>query len=351
MRKLFLKSFIFIIRLTLRFNSKSLMERSPKMAILDVQNLKTHYVTLSGPVEAVDGVSFRVEKGEALGLAGESGCGKTTIALSILRILPSGGKIKEGKILFKDVDLVEIDEDKLRKDVRWKGISIVFQGAMNALNPVYKIGDQITEAILTHEPDANKKEVSERCAKLLEMVGIDPSRADNYPHEFSGGMRQRALIAMSIACNPELLIADEPGTALDVIVQAQVLKLLKELKAKLNLAMILITHDLAIIADTCEKIAVMYAGKLAEYGQCVKVFKEPLHPYTQGLISAFPSIGSAKRSMEAIPGFPPDLIRPPPGCRFHPRCPYTMDICQKQEPHLREVGKEGHFVACHLVKE
>lgn len=319
------------------------------MALIDIQGLRTYYTTLRGSVKAVDGVGLKIEKGEALGLAGESGCGKTTVALSILKILPSGGRIVDGKILYKGEDIVILPEDDFRKKIRWKGISIVFQGAMNALNPVYKVGDQIVEAILTHEPDVNKGEAKERVGKLLGMVGLDPSRADNYPHEFSGGMRQRALIAMSIACNPELLIADEPGTALDVIVQAQVLKLLRELKSKLNLAMILITHDLSIIAETCEKTAIMYGGKIVEYGDILTIFKEPLHPYTQGLLGAFPSIRASKTRMVSIPGMPPDLLSPPPGCRFHPRCPYAMDICKEKEPTLTKVGPGEHYVACYLI--
>lgn len=320
------------------------------MPTLDVQELTTYYTTLRGPVKAVEGVSFTIDKGEALGLAGESGCGKTTVALSILRILPSAGKIIKGKIIFNSRDIVPLSENEMRKELRWKGISIVFQGAMNALNPVYKIGDQIVEAIITHESDVNKKEATERTQKLLEMVGVDPNRANNYPHEFSGGMRQRALIAMALACNPELLIADEPGTALDVIVQAQVLKLLRELKSKLNLAMILITHDLSIIAETCEKTAIMYAGKISEYGNVVSIFKEPVHPYTQGLLGAFPSIKAARTRMVSIPGSPPDLLDPPAGCRFHSRCSYAMDICMKEEPQLSKLSrKEDHFVACHLV--
>ena len=320
------------------------------MALLDVQDLKTYYSTLRGSVKAVEGVNFQVEKGKALGLAGESGCGKTTVALSILRILPLGGKILGGKILFKGEDLVRLKEDEMRKKVRWKGISIVFQGAMNALNPVYKVGDQIAEAILIHETNVSKKEAKDRTGKLLEMVGIGQSRADNYPHEFSGGMRQRALIAMSLACNPDLVIADEPGTALDVIVQAQVLKLLKELKDRLNLGMILITHDLSIIAETCEKCAVMYAGKIVESGDIVTIFKEPLHPYTQALMAAFPSIKTAKKEMTSIRGSPPDLLNPPSGCRFHPRCSYAMSICKKEEPRFIEVSG-GHYVGCHLVKK
>jgi len=319
------------------------------LKLLEVQNLKTYFTTLAGMVKAVDDVSFQVEKGEALGLAGESGCGKTTTALSILRLLPSGGKIIQGKINFKGEDVTSLSEDDIRKRIRWKGISIVFQGAMNALNPVYNIGDQISEAILLHEGNVSRSQVQERVGDLLKLVGLDPSRASNYPHEFSGGMRQRALIAMAVACNPELLIADEPGTALDVIVQAQVLRLLRELKQKLNLSMILITHDLSIIAETCEKTVIMYAGKIAEYGDVSAIFKEPLHPYTQGLVKAFPSIRAERTRMVSIPGLPPDLIDPPSGCRFHPRCQYAMEICRRKEPQLEEVSKTDHYVACYLV--
>jgi len=318
------------------------------MVLLNVQNLTTYYSTLRGPVRAVEDVNFQLEKGEAMGLAGESGCGKTTVALSVLRILPFNGKIIRGKIFLKQKDIVQLSEDRLRKDIRWKGISLIFQGAMNALNPVYKIEDQIVEAIRIHEPDVNKKEAQERVGKLFEMVGMEPSRAKNYPHEFSGGMRQRAMIAMALASNPDILIADEPGTALDVIVQAQVLKLLNELKESLNLSIVMITHDLSLITETCEKLVIMYAGNIAESGDIITIHKEPLHPYTQDLISAFPNIHAKKRRMTSIPGSPPDLLQPPPGCRFHPRCKYAKDICRKEVPKLKEVTK-NHYVACHLV--
>jgi peptide/nickel transport system ATP-binding protein len=281
-----------------------------------------------------------------MGIAGESGCGKTTVALSLLKILPAGGVIRKGKIIFNGQDLVPLSEKQMRH-VRWKGISIVFQGAMNALNPVIKVGDQIAEPIKLHEPSVPNTEVKERVSKLLETVGIEPSRADNYPHEFSGGMRQRALIAMALAANPSLLIGDEPGTALDVIVQAQTLKLLRDLKDRLGLSMIMISHDLSIIAETCEKVAIMYAGKIVEYGDAVSIFKNPQHPYTQGLIKAFPSIRGEKVRLSSIPGQPPDLLQPPPACRFNPRCPYVMDVCKKVEPLLEEHEK-GHLVACHL---
>ena len=319
------------------------------MSVLEVHNLRTYFETLRGYVKAVDGITFSLEKGEALGLAGESGCGKTTTAISILKILPFNGKIVDGKILFENMDLVELDENTMREKIRWKGISLIFQGAMNALNPVQKVGDQIVEAIKTHEHDMEKSEALDRARKLLELVGIDPSRINNYPHEFSGGMRQRSMIAMAIACNPKVLIADEPGTALDVIVAAQVLKLLKELNKKLNLGMILITHDLSIIADTCEKTAIMYAGKIVEYSNVVTIFKEPLHPYTQGLIKAFPNIDAPKTRMSSIEGSPPDLLNPPTACRFHPRCKYAMNICKEKEPEYIDIGK-SHYIACHLIK-
>jgi peptide/nickel transport system ATP-binding protein len=316
------------------------------MALLEVQNLTTHYRILRGWVRAVDNVSFNVGQGEALGIAGESGSGKSTIALSLLRILPPGGLIRKGKIMFDGQDLVPLAESDMRK-IRWKGISIVFQGAMNAMNPVYKVGDQIGEAIKIHERGVSNSEVKDRVAKLLETVGIEPSRADNYPHEFSGGMRQRALIAMALAANPTMLIGDEPGTALDVIVQAQTLRLLRDLKDRLGLSMIMISHDLSIIAETCDKVAIMYAGKIVEYGDAVSVFKNPLHPYTQGLIKAFPSIKGEKVRLSSIPGQPPDLLHPPPACRFNPRCPYVMDICKRDEP-LSQEQEKGHLVACHL---
>jgi len=260
------------------------------MSLLEVRNLRVYYETLSGFVRAVENVSFDVAKGEALGIAGESGCGKTTVALSILRLLPTNGRIVGGKIIYKDVDLVKMPEEEFRERIRWKEISMVFQGAMNALNPVMRISDQIAEAILLHEPDTTKREALERAGKLFELVGIERSRLNNYPHEFSGGMRQRAMIAMALACNPSLIIADEPTTALDVIVAAQILKLLRELRKTLNLAMILISHDLSVIAETCEKVIIMYGGQLVETGDVVTIFKEPLHPYTQGLISAFPDV-------------------------------------------------------------
>ena len=314
--------------------------------VLEVQDLTTQYWTTRGWVKAAEGVNLKLERGEALGLVGESGCGKTTVALSLVNILPSGGKIKRGKILFKGDDLVKYSESEMRK-IRWKGISIVFQGAMNALNPVYRVGEQVVEAIKTHEPKTSAAEAKKRTEQLFELVGLDPERASNYPHEFSGGMRQRALIAMALALNPDVLVADEPGTALDVIVQAQVLRLMRELREKLNLSMVLISHDLSIVAETADKVAIMYAGRIVEYGDVKDIFKEPLHPYTQGLIGAFPSITQPRTKLMSIPGQPPDLLNPPKGCRFHPRCPYVMDVCKTVDPELI-ANKPEHLVACHL---
>jgi peptide/nickel transport system ATP-binding protein len=317
------------------------------MPVLKLDQLTTHYRTLRGWVRAAENVSFEVNKGEALGVVGESGCGKTTVALSILKILPRGGVIRKGKILFNDTDLVPLSTGEMRK-IRWKGISIVFQGAMNALNPVFKVGDQIVEAIKLHEPKVSKADARKRAEGLLEMVGVEPERLNNYPHEFSGGMRQRALIAMSLACNPELLIADEPGTALDVIVQAQVLQLMRSLKEKLGLAMMMISHDLSIVAEVCDKVAIMYAGHVVEYGDIDVVFKEPMHPYTQGLLGAFPTIKGEKKKLTSIPGQPPDLLNPPSGCPFRPRCPYAMDVCKGTFPEMKKAGSEDHYVACYL---
>lgn len=316
------------------------------MALLEVRDLKTYFFTTKGPVKAVDGVSFEVGRAEALGLAGESGCGKTTAALSILRLLQSPGRTIEGKVIFEGEDLLEKSEEEMQA-IRWKKISIIFQGAMNALNPVFKIGEQIAEGITVHE-NVSENTAEKRAEKLLELVGLDKSRFNNYPHELSGGMRQRAMIAMALACNPDLVIADEPATALDVIVQAQVLKLMKDLQKRLKLSMILITHDLSMIAETCNKIAIMYAGKIAEYAQAISLFKNPMHPYTQGLLKAFPDVRSRGGMLSSIPGDPPDLLNPPSGCGFHPRCPYAKAICSKKEPELREVEKR-HYAACHLI--
>lgn len=315
------------------------------MTLLNVKDLHTHFETRVGTVKAVDGVNLKMERGDALGLAGESGCGKTTTMLSIMHLLPSNGSIISGKIDFNGIDLLSIDEDELNKNIRWKRMSMVFQGAMNALNPVFRVGEQITQAIRYHER-VEREAAWKRVDELFRLVGIDPKRARDYPHEFSGGMKQRAVIALALACNPDLVIADEPVTALDVIVQAQILELMRELRNKLDLSMILITHDLSVIADTCNKAAIMYAGKIVEQGDIMTIFKNPEHPYSQGLLTNYPSIKGKRMKFKPISGRPPNLITPPSGCRFHPRCPYVMDICKKEVPETIELEK-GHFISCH----
>ena len=318
------------------------------MTLLKVENLAMYWEVMRGYVKAVDNVSFSLDKGHSLGLAGESGCGKTSTALTILKLLPYNGRIMGGKVIFNGENLLEMDDQKFGKEIRWKKMSVIFQGAMNALHPTQKIGDQITEAILLHE-NTSKKEAVDRAEKLLDLVGIGAERIDRYPHELSGGLKQRTITAMALACNPDLIFADEPTTALDVIVQAQVLKVIKELQQKLHLSMIMISHDLSMIAETCNEIAIMYAGKIMEYGDIVSLYKKPLHPYTTKLITAFPSVIGSKRELSTIHGFPPDLLKPPSGCRFHPRCPYAMDICKKKEPHSVIVDGKSHSVACHLI--
>jgi len=316
--------------------------------ILEVDNLVMYYWTLRGFVKAVDNVSFYLNEGDALGLVGESGCGKTSTMLTLLRLLPNNARVFKGKILFEGENLLEIPTNVFNEKIRWKKISVIFQGAMNALHPMMTVGDQIAEAILLHE-NVSKSEALDRAKKLLDLVGVGASRVDRFPHELSGGMKQRCMIAMSLACNPDLVIADEPTTALDVIISAQVLKVLKGLQSKLGLSLIVVTHDLSMVAEICNTIAVMYAGKIVEFGDIVKVFKEPKHPYTQGLIGAFPSVLGAKKELVSIPGFPPDLIDPPKGCRFHPRCPYASEVCRKEEP-TPVVLSNDQIVSCHLYR-
>jgi peptide/nickel transport system ATP-binding protein len=430
------------------------------MTLLEAKNLRVYFKIMKGVVKAVDDVSFTLDRGETLGLVGESGCGKTTTAFAIMKLLPPNGRIVDGVIQFKDkviarseLELIarirgalternwleltkmlvakeeeeigsgdsellvspdskdkrfelkyaatrkrvaarikyiagrletHIQEpdfekkyrEKFNKEldriensyyykrakkkisrktehdmtlIRWKQISIIFQSAMNAFNPVYRVGDQIVEAILTHEK-MSKREAREKAMQLFKVVGIDPSRIRGYPHEFSGGMRQRAMIAMALACNPDLIIADEPTTALDVIMQDRILGEIKKLQTKLNIAMIIITHDISVVAETAEKIAIMYAGKIAETGNTMSIFHHPAHPYTIGLLGAFPSIKGGKKRLDAIPGSPPDLANPPPGCRFHPRCKYAKDLCSQAQPPYVEVAP-NHIAACYFAKE
>lgn len=312
--------------------------------VLQVDDLTMHYTTRSGEVSAVNNVSFSLERGQSMGLVGESGCGKTSVAFSLLKLLPENAVIKGGHVYLNGTDLVPLKENEMRK-IRWRRISMVFQAAMNALNPVYKVGDQIVEAMENHSLVETNQAAREHVGSLFELVGLDPKLMDQYPHEYSGGMRQRAVIAMALACSPDIIIADEPTTALDVIVQDSLLREMIDLQKQLNMSMIYISHDIAVIAEVTERIGVMYAGRMAEFGSAVEIFKHPLHPYTYGLMSAFPSIVGPKRELTTLPGEPPDLISPPSGCRFHPRCPYATEICAEEEPEFKDLGG-NHFAAC-----
>lgn len=315
------------------------------MSLLEIRSLKAYYTVARGQVKAVDDVGLSVRRGEALGLVGESGCGKSTLALATMRLGPSNMQIVDGSIEFDGTDILKVDNNIFRRNYRWRKMSMVFQGAMNALNPVFKVGDQIAEAIISHE-DAEKTEALERAARLIQLVGIDPKRINSYPHELSGGMKQRIMIAMALALDPNFVIADEPTTALDVIVQAQILKVLKDLQGKLNLSLMLISHDLSVVAELCDSISIMYAGRILEYGEIGSVFRNPRHPYTKGLISSFPSIKASRRELTSISGAPPNLLNPPSGCRFHPRCPYADESCKTEEPKMENIS-DRHHVACH----
>lgn len=319
------------------------------LGLLDVNQLKTYFFTEAGVVKAVDNVSFSVESGEALGLAGESGCGKSTTAYSIMRLVPHPGKIVGGSITLDGVDVTRLSDDEVRR-LRWKKVAMVFQGAMNALNPVIRVGDQIVEGIVRHNEGMSSEEARELTKELFKKVGLDPGRVNDYPHQFSGGMKQRAMIAMALANNPDLLLLDEPTTALDVTTQAQILDLISQLREEYKMGLVLISHDLSIIAETCDRVAIMYAGKIVEQGTVDEIFKDPIHPYTKGLVEAIPYIGkSYKGKLFSIPGDPPTLVSPPSGCRFHPRCVYAKDVCKVEEPGVNIPGRG--LVACHFAEE
>ena len=311
--------------------------------ILQVKDLTMHYQTRQGTVKAVDGISFELARGEVLGLVGESGCGKTSIAVTLMKLLPDNALIVKGQVLLDGQDLMTMDDTTLRT-YRWRRISMIFQAAMNSLDPVHRVGDQIIEAIEAHDMITTMTEARATVDRLFRLVGLDPGLTDRYPHEFSGGMRQRAVIAMALACQPDVIVADEPTTALDVIVQDRILRQIKEIQTDLNMSMIYITHDIAVVAEITGRIGVMYAGKLVELGSTADVFERPTHPYTKALLSVFPSIRGEKRPLATLGGEPPNLIDPPTGCRFHPRCPYATAICQQEEPPV--VVRDGHWAAC-----
>ena len=323
-------------------------ERIEHPGLLDVRDLKAYFKLSSGWVRAVDGISFTLQPGESLGLAGESGCGKTTAASAILKLLPENGKIMSGEVLFDGRNLAKRTEFGMQK-LRWKEISMIFQGAMNALNPVIEVGRQIAEPIVLHEHLSEKAALA-RARELFDLVGISPKRLMEFPHQMSGGMRQRAMIAMALACNPKLVIGDEPTTALDVMVQAQILELIERLRRELSLSFILISHDLSVMAETCDKGIIMYAGRVVEAGSVTDIFNAARHPYTRRLIGSFPNIHAKREMVSSIPGDPPNLLSPPPGCAFSPRCEFAQERCHAESPALESVSA-GHSVACLRVGE
>lgn len=317
-------------------------------ALLRIKNLKVYYYLREGVVKAVDGVNFFMRKGETVGLVGESGSGKSTLGLSILKLVPSPGKIVDGQILFDSKDITKLDNKKMRM-IRGKRISMVFQDPMTSLNPLMRIEDHLTETIKTHQK-VTQEEAKEKAAFLLGEVGIPPERAKDYPHQFSGGMRQRVGIALAIALNPDLLIADEFTSSLDVIVQFQILNLMKKLKASYNMGMIFISHDISLVSEIADKIALMYAGQIVEFAPADAFFEEHLHPYSEALLNSVPNVQLSDQKLSYIPGMPPDLVNPPKGCRFYPRCPYAKDLCREKEPPLIEV-KPDYMVKCFRYDE
>jgi oligopeptide transport system ATP-binding protein len=316
------------------------------VALLEVKSLRTSFFTDDGEVRAVDGVSFSVEPGKLMGIVGESGSGKTASVLSIMRLLPESAKIVGGEVLFEGRDLTKLPEPEMRA-IRGAKIAMIFQEPMTSLNPVFTIGNQIAEAVRLHQK-TSRGEARERAIEALKMVGIaDPQRrVDDYPHQLSGGMRQRVMIAMALSCNPQLLIADEPTTALDVTIQAQILDLIRDLQSRLKLAVILVTHDLGIVAEYADTVTILYAARVMEQAPCNVLFKEPLNPYTKGLLDSIPGIdGTRHHRLQAIPGTIPSALQPPSGCRFHPRCPMAIPNCAKIDPPLEE-KRPNHHVAC-----
>lgn len=312
------------------------------MRLLEVRDLKVYFKIDRGDVRAVDSVDLDLDRGEVIGLAGESGSGKSTIGYALLRIIPPPGRIVGGRVLFKGTDIMSLEESTFGREYRWKKLSMVFQASMNSFTPVFKIGEQIEETLEVHGYTGDKKG---RVEELLKMVRLDPSVANKYPHELSGGQKQRAMIALALSMDPEVLIADEPTTALDVVTQMGILNLLKRLKDEKGISVIFITHDLALLSEVADRVYIMYAGEIVEHGSSERIYKSPKHPYTRALMGAVPSID--KRSLTGIPGFMPDLANPPPGCRFHPRCPAVMDICKREKPKIKQVEGDD-YSACWL---
>ena len=311
--------------------------------VLKVNDLSLTYLIRQGEVKAVQDVSFELARGQSLGLVGESGCGKSSVANCLMGLLPDNARVPGGQVILEEQDLLQLSEDELRQ-YRWRRIAMVFQAAMNVLDPVYRVGDQIVEAIEAHGFELSEAEARERVADLFRRVGLDPRLMDRYPHEFSGGMRQRAVIAMALSCDPGVIIADEPTTALDVIIQDRILRELKNIQNDREMAVIYITHDIAVVAEVTDLVAVMYAGRLVELGPTAEVLGSPLHPYTAGLMSSFPSVSGEKRPLTVLSGEPPNLVNPPSGCPFHPRCGSATARCQEEFP--PRVARNDHWAAC-----
>ncbi len=328
------------------------MNRPPEDILLEINGLRTYFFTEEGVVKAIESIDLVVYKSETLGLVGESGSGKSVTALSILGIVPDPpGKILQGEVIFHGQDLRKLSDSDMRK-IRGNQIAMIFQDPMTSLNPVFTVGDQISEAIMLHQK-VTKKEAREKSIKIMSLVGIPSAdeRVDNYPFEFSGGMRQRVMIAMALSCNPELLIADEPSTSLDVTIQAQILELLKATSEEFDMSIILITHDMGVIAEMCDRVAVMYAGYICESGDIMIIFKSPYHPYTRGLLGAIPRPDAEREDLTIIRGAIPNLINPPSACRFHPRCDYWMEgLCESVLPEVLEI-ESGHKVRCHIYSD
>ena len=327
--------------------SSDFVESPKKSDLLDVRDLHMHYATQGDPVRAVDGISFRLEEGQALGIVGESGAGKTSLSLALMRLLPKNATGYRGEVTLAGDNIMELRDEEFRRLIRWRRMSMVFQGAMNSLNPVLKVGHQVAEPFLL-ENKGQKKLARERVYQLFDLVRLPEENVDRYPHELSGGMKQRVMIAMSLILNPSLVILDEPTSALDVSIQAQMMNLLKELKRDLRISFIFITHDIALVSDLCDRIAVMYAGEIVEMGSAEDVLIKPQHPYTQKLLDSIPRLRS-REAPQFIPGAPPDLTDPPTGCRFHPRCPFAFEPCDRESPPTLTV-EEGHEARCWLLR-